>query len=282
MHTSAVALLQLENDLRRALDRDEIVLHYQPIIRLADSHILGFEALLRWNHPQRGFIYPDEFIGLAEETGLIVPIGRWVLMEACTRMRHWQRSLGREDLTVSVNLSGRQLTHPALVADVERALRETLLQADTLCLEITETVLMQNSQSAADVITRLRALGVKLHIDDFGTGYSSLSYLHRFAVDTLKIDRSFISHVATGDESMEIIRTITTLADNLHVPVIAEGVETEVQRTRLLALGCEAAQGNLFSQPADESAVRTMIGSGRLPGYVPPAPRIPVRPSATL
>jgi EAL domain-containing protein (putative c-di-GMP-specific phosphodiesterase class I) len=267
MHTTAVALLQLENDLRRAVERSEIVVHYQPIVSLANSRIICFEALARWNHPQRGLIYPDEFIELAEETGLIVPIGRWVLFEACAQMSDWQRTFGRFDLAISVNLSGRQLAQPGFVADVERVLRETGLPAHTLCLEITETVLMENSERAAESIGRLRTLGVKVHIDDFGTGYSSLSYLHRFAIDALKIDRSFISHVTTGEESMEIIRTITTLAGNLKVPVIAEGVETEIQRTQLLALGCQSAQGFFFSLPADEAAARTMIGSGRLPGH---------------
>jgi diguanylate cyclase (GGDEF)-like protein/PAS domain S-box-containing protein len=266
MHSTAVALLQLENDLRRAVDRNEIVLHYQPIVHLADSEIVGFEALARWNHPQRGLIYPAEFIGLAEETGLIVPIGRWVLFEACARMAQWQRTFDRPELAMSVNLSGRQLAHRGFVADVARVLGETGLPPQTLCLEITETVLMENSQSAAESIVQLRDLGVKVHIDDFGTGYSSLSYLHRFAIDTLKIDRSFISHVTTGHENMEIIRTITALAGNLKVPVIAEGVETEVQRQQLLALGCQWAQGYLFSMPADEAAVQTMIGSGRFPG----------------
>jgi diguanylate cyclase (GGDEF)-like protein len=266
MHSTAVALLQLENDLRRALDRGEIVLHYQPIVSLADSEIAGFEALMRWNHPQRGLIYPEEFVGLTEETGLIVPIGRWVLFEACSRMSQWQKTFTRPELTISVNLSGRQLAHRDFVGDVARVLGETGLAAHTLCLEITETVLMENSQSAAQSIVRLRDLGVKVHIDDFGTGYSSLSYLHRFAIDTLKIDRSFISHVTTGGENMEIIRTITALAGNLNVPVIAEGVETEVQREQLIALGCRWAQGYLFSMPADEAAVQTMIGSGRFPG----------------
>ncbi|MDQ3280710.1 MAG: EAL domain-containing protein [Acidobacteriota bacterium] len=269
MHSTAVALLQLENDLRRAVGRDELVLHYQPIVNLEDSRIIGFEALVRWNHPQRGLIYPAEFIPLAEETGLIVHVGRWALFEACARMAQWQETFGRPDLAMSVNLSGRQLAQPGFVADVERVLRETALPPETLCLEITETVLMENSDRAAASIGRLRDLGVKVHIDDFGTGYSSLSYLHRFAIDTLKIDRSFISHVTTGDESMEIIRTITTLAGNLKVPVIAEGVETEIQRAQLLALGCQSAQGYLFSMPADEAAVRTMIGSGRVPGTRP-------------
>ena len=270
MHSSAVALLQIENDLRRAADRGELVLHYQPIITLADSRIIGLEALIRWNHPQRGLIYPTEFIPVAEETGLIVPIGRWVLEQACSRMRQWQKAFNREDLAISVNLSGRQLVHPTLLGDVERVLAETGLQPRTLCLEITETVLMENSQSAASTIAQLRELGVQVHIDDFGTGYSSLSYLHRFAIDTLKIDRSFISHIATGDENLEIIRTIAMLAENLKVSLIAEGVENEVQRTQLLALGCHAAQGNYFSMPADESAVRTMIGSGRFPSFRPP------------
>jgi EAL domain-containing protein (putative c-di-GMP-specific phosphodiesterase class I) len=221
---------------------------------------------VRWNHPQRGLIYPDDFISNAEETGLIVPIGRWVLEEACTRTREWQTIFGRDDLAISVNLSGRQLAHPSFFGDLQSVLRETLLAPHTLCLEITETVLMENSQKAAESIAGLRALGIKVHIDDFGTGYSSLSYLHRFAIDTLKIDRSFVSRIGTGDESLAIIRTIMTLADNLKVTVIAEGVETDVQHAQLLALHCHAAQGNFFSMPADESTVRTMIGSGRFPG----------------
>jgi diguanylate cyclase (GGDEF)-like protein len=270
MHTTAVALLQLESDLRRALERAEIVLHYQPIVRLEDTHIAGFEALVRWNHPERGLIYPDEFIPLTEETGLIVPIGRWVLLEACTQMRRWQGEFGRDDLTISVNLSGRQLVQRAFVGEVEQVLRETGLAPQTLALEITETVLMENSHAAAESIAHLRSLGVRVHIDDFGTGYSSLSYLHRFAIDMLKIDRSFISHIATGEESMEIIRTIASLAASLRVPVIAEGVETEVQRERLVSVGCHYAQGNYFSLPADIASVQTMIGSGRLPGGVQP------------
>ncbi|HKR65683.1 MAG TPA: EAL domain-containing protein, partial [Thermoanaerobaculia bacterium] len=276
MHTTALEQLQLENDLRRALERNEIVLHYQPIVRLTDSKILGFEALLLWNHPLRGLIFPTEFIPVAEETGLIVPIGRWVLEQACANMRQWQTSFAREDLAISVNLSGRQLIQPSFVGDVQRVLRETQLPPQTLCLEITETMLMENSAAAAESIARLRSLGAQVHIDDFGTGYSSLSYLHRFAVDTLKIDRSFISHIATGDESLEIIRTITTLAENLKVTVIAEGVENHVQRTQLIALGCQAAQGSFFSMPADESVVRTMIGSGRFPGNPVPL-RVPIR-----
>jgi diguanylate cyclase (GGDEF)-like protein/PAS domain S-box-containing protein len=272
MHSSAMAKLQLENDLRRSLERGELVLHYQPIVRLDDARILGFEALLRWNHPQRGFILPSEFIPVAEEAGLIIPIGRWVLEEACARATQWQTAFGRPDLTISVNLSGRQLVQSTFLGEVERVLATTSIAPSTLCLEITETVLMENSVTAAATIISLRELGVQVHIDDFGTGYSSLSYLHRFAIDSLKIDRSFISHIATGDENLEIVRTIAMLAENLKVQLIAEGVENEAQRTLLRTIGCHAAQGNYFSMPADEAAARTMIGSGRLPGFR--APRI--------
>jgi len=260
MHSTAVERLQLENDLRRAVDRDEIVMHYQPIVRLDDTRIIGFEALVRWNHPERGLMVPKEFLALAEETGLIIPIGRWTLRESCARMKQWQRTFGREDLSISVNLSGRQLTHPSFVADLESVLRETQLPPRTLALEITETVLMENSHAAMQTLARLREIGVQVHIDDFGTGYSSLSYLHRFPIDTLKIDRSFISHIETGDENLEIIRTIMNLADNLKISVVAEGVENEMQRTQLLALRCHAAQGHYFSMPAEETAVQTMLG----------------------
>ncbi len=270
MHSRAVERLQLENDLRRALERDEIVLHYQPIVSLADTRILGFEALMRWNHPQRGVIYPSEFIPLAEETAQIIPMGRWALREACMRMRQWQRGFGRDDLTISVNISGRQLVHTSFVDDLERVLRDTRLPPRTLCLEITETVLMENSASAMRTLARLRELGAQIHIDDFGTGYSSLSYLHRFVIDTLKIDRSFISHIETGDENLEIIRTVVHLADNLKISVIAEGVETEIQRAQLIALRCPAAQGHYFSLPAEQTTVSTMLGSGWA-GHVPHA-----------
>jgi PAS domain S-box/diguanylate cyclase (GGDEF) domain len=267
MHTHAVALLQLENDLRRAVERHELVLHYQPIVSLGDNRIVGFEALLRWSHPSRGLLYPEDFLAVAEETGLIVDIGRWALREACMRMREWQQSFGRDDLEISVNLSGRQLVEPSLVAEVRRTLRESALPPRTLCVELTETVLMENSQTAMLTLAQLRDLGVQVHIDDFGTGYSSLSYLHRFPVDTLKIDRSFISHIETGDKNLEIIRTIMTLARNLKMNVIAEGVENEMQRTQLVALGCHAAQGFLFSMAADNMAVQTMIGSGHWSGH---------------
>ena len=267
MHTSAVALLHLENDLRRAVKRGELVLHYQPVVSLSEARILGFEALLRWNHPSRGLLQPADFVPIAEETGLIVAIGRWALREACGRMREWQQYFGRSDLSISVNLSGRQLVDPALILEVEHALLESELPPGSLCLELTETVLMENSQAAMRTLAQLRGLGVSVHIDDFGTGYSSLGYLHRFPVDAIKIDRSFISHIETGDENLDIIRTIMTLATNLKMTVIAEGVENEMQRAQLVALGCQAAQGFLFSEAADILAVRTMIGSGHWSGH---------------
>ena len=268
MHTTAVALLHLENDLRRAVERGELVLVYQPIVRLADGAILGFEALLRWNHPQRGTVLPSEFIGIAEETGLVVPIGLWVLEKACERIRAWQREFHRDDLTISVNLSARQLATPGFGEHLERLLRENELPRRTICLEMTETMLVEN-QAWTNALRALRDLGVQLHIDDFGIGYSSLSYLHRMPIDVLKIDRSFTSHMELADENFEIVRTIITLAENLQIRVIAEGVENDTQRNQLLALGCHSAQGFFFSLPADESAVRTMIGSGRWPGSSP-------------
>ena len=266
MHTVAVAQLQLENDLRRAVERSELVLHYQPVVRLTDEKIIGFEALIRWNHPTRGLLYPDDFLTMAEETGLIVVIGSWALVEAATRMREWQQAFGRADLTISVNVSGRQLISPSFVSDVDSILNMTGLPPNTLCIELTETILMENSETAMKTLQKLRDLGVQVHIDDFGTGYSSLSYLHRFPIDSLKIDRSFISHIETGDENLEIIRTIIKLAENLKMQTIAEGVENRVQQMQLLALGCHAGQGYLFSRAADSSAVRTMIGSGHWSG----------------
>jgi diguanylate cyclase (GGDEF)-like protein/PAS domain S-box-containing protein len=270
MHTTAVALLQLENDLRRAVERNEFALHYQPIVRLRDGAILGFEALIRWDHPQRGTVLPSEFIGIAEETGLVVPIGLWVLEQACERIRAWQCEFHRDDLTMSVNLSARQLMTPGFGEHLEKLLRDNELPRGTICLEMTETMLVEN-QAWTQPLRALRDLGVQLHIDDFGIGYSSLSYLHRMPVDALKIDRSFISHMELAGENLEIVRTIITLAENLQIRIIAEGVESEKQCNELRMLGCYSAQGFFFSLPADEDAVRTMIGSGHWPG---PSPRL--------
>ncbi len=259
MHTRAVALLKLENDLRRALERDEFCVYYQPIMSLETEALAGFEALVRWNHPERGLVPPDEFIPIAEETGLITEIGAIVLREACSQAREWHRALGKETLTMSVNLSGKQLTQTNLIQHVQDTLEQTGLNPTCLRLEITESVVMENAELATNTLLQLRRLGVHLSIDDFGTGYSSLSYLHRFPVNTLKIDRSFIGRMAKGDENSEIVRTICTLANNLGMEVVAEGVETREQLELLRSLKCEYGQGYLFSRPVDAENATVIV-----------------------
>ncbi|HEV7376267.1 MAG TPA: EAL domain-containing protein [Pyrinomonadaceae bacterium] len=258
MHTRAVALLKLENDLRRAIERQEFRVYYQPIVSLETDQIAGFEALVRWEHPERGLVSPSEFIPLSEETGLITEIGQWVLQEACRQMRQWQITYQRP-LTVSVNLSGKQFIQANLIEQIKTILRETEFDPRWLRLEITESVVMENAEAATSMLLQLRDLGVHLSIDDFGTGYSSLSYLHRFPVTTLKIDRSFIGRMGEGDENSEIVRTIMTLASNLGMEVVAEGVETEEQLALLRSLKCEYGQGYLFSHPVNAEMAATML-----------------------
>ena len=256
MHGRAVELLRLETDLRNAVDREEFRLHYQPIVSLESGEVVGFEALIRWMHPSRGLIYPAAFLPLAEETGLTVAMGSWTLREACHQLRSWQDGAGQwRDLWVSVNLSSRQLLQPDLTKVVDHTLQEAQIDPNTLRLEITEGIIMEEPEAATAVLVSLRALGVRLPIDDFGTGYSSLAYLHRFPISSLKIDRSFVKNLDTGGEDEVIVRTIVNLAHNLNMDVIAEGIETESQLDRLKALGCEYGQGFLFSKavPAEEA-----------------------------
>jgi len=253
MHARAVERLQLESDLRRAVEEKQFVVYYQPIIALETGRLSGFEALVRWNHPTRGLVSPLDFIPVAEETGLIVPIGKFVLDEACTKVREWQlESPSHRSLSVSVNLSGRQVAQHDILDQVKNALQQSKLSPHCLKLEITESVVMENAEAATLMFKQLRALGIQLSIDDFGTGYSSLSYLHRFPLNYLKIDRSFVSRMTTADDNSEIVRTIATLAHNLGMQVIAEGIETVDQFGRLKALGCEYGQGFLFSAPVNE------------------------------
>lgn len=260
MHARAVARLQLENDLRRAIEREELMVYYQPIIALDTDQTAGFEALVRWNHPKKGLVSPADFISVSEETGLIVELGRWVLVEACRQMRAWQMAApNRHPLTISVNLSGKQFTQSNLIEQITEILRETELDPRSLKLEITESVVMENAEIASSMLSQLRALGVQLSIDDFGTGYSSLSYLHRFPVNTLKIDRSFISRMGAGDENTEIVRTIITLANNLGMDVVAEGVETERHLAHLKEMKCQYGQGYLFSRPVDGQAAGALL-----------------------
>ncbi|HJQ68102.1 MAG TPA: EAL domain-containing protein [Blastocatellia bacterium] len=259
MHARAIALLELETDLRRAITRNEFMVHYQPIVSLENWRIAGFEALLRWEHPERGFISPTKFIPVAEETGLIIPIGRWVLAEACKQLREWQQKYPSDPpLTVSVNLSGKQFSHPHLIEEISKILEETGLDARSLKIEITESAIIENIELATAILKQLKALGIRISLDDFGTGYSSLSYLHRFPIDTLKIDRSFVTRMNLPKNS-EIVHTIVTLAVNLGMDVIAEGVETREQVIHLTGLDCEYVQGYLLSKPVDGPAMEELI-----------------------
>jgi diguanylate cyclase (GGDEF)-like protein len=259
MHARAVSRLQLESDLRQAVERKEFVVYYQPIVSLQAGRLTGFEALVRWNHPRRGIVSPMDFIPVAEETGLIVPIGEWVLAEACARVREWQiASPSHRSLSLSVNLSARQVEQADLLERIQAALETSKLSPHCLKLEITESVVMENAEAAALMFKQLRSLGVQLSIDDFGTGYSSLSYLHRFPLNYLKIDRSFVSRLTTDNDNA-IVRTISTLARNLGMEVIAEGIETEEQYQQLRLLGCEYGQGYLFSHPVDTERVAHLL-----------------------
>ena len=257
MHAQAMGLLQIENDLRKAVERGELRLYYQPFLSLRTGAIAGFEALVRWQHPQRGLVSPADFIRVAEETGLILPLGAWVLGEACRQLRAWDAHLPDESLVMSVNLSGKQFSQPDLRRDVARVLEQSGVAPRRLKLEITESVLMEDPDAAAATLAALRAAGTQVCIDDFGTGYSSLSYLLRFPADTLKIDRSFVSNLATGTQHWELVRTILALARNLGMDVIAEGVENDDQLARLDAMECEYVQGYHLSRPVDaETAMR--------------------------
>ena len=260
MHSRAVAFLQMETGLRRAIERQNFQVYYQPVVSLESGELVAFEALLRWQHAERGIILPADFIPLAEETRLILRIGEWVLREACRQLQSWRRKLpGLERVRISVNVSSKQFSHDDLVGCVRGILRETGLSADSLILEITESVIMENMDLAAAKLRELRALGVRISMDDFGTGYSSLSYLHRFPVDTLKIDQSFVRHMDEEGESVEIVRAILSLARTLHLDVIAEGTETEAQADILRSLGCPYGQGYLFSVPLPKQQAAIML-----------------------
>jgi diguanylate cyclase (GGDEF)-like protein/PAS domain S-box-containing protein len=260
MRASVIARLQLETDLRHAIERSEFCNFYQPIVSLDSGRVVGFEALLRWQHPTRGLIGPEEFIFVAEETGLIRELGWWNLREACRQISDWKAHAdGDRDLTVSVNLSAKQFLQPNLVQDIKTLLDEFALPPDTLHLEITESAIMVDPVAAAETLLQIRSLGIRLAIDDFGTGYSSLSYLHRFPLDTLKIDRSFISGLGQGGEGMEIARTIMPMANNLRLDVIAEGVETIEQVSLLQKLHCHYAQGYYFSKPLAAGEIAALL-----------------------
>ncbi|MEA4856872.1 EAL and GGDEF domain-containing protein [Solidesulfovibrio sp.] len=263
MHQEILEAISLEADLRHALEAGELLLHYQPIVDVQHGAIEGFEALVRWDHPSRGLVPPAQFIPLAEETGLILPLGRFVIAEACRQLRDWQREMPEaRGLSVSVNVSCRQFVKDGLVEHVAQVLADTGLAPESLKLEITESVLMHDAQHTAQELTRLKALGVKIAIDDFGTGYSSLSYLRQLPIDHLKIDRSFISGEGCDGESQEIVKSIISLARSLGLTVIAEGVERADQLTRLRQAACDKAQGFMFSRPLDRHAAARFLRRG--------------------
>jgi EAL domain-containing protein (putative c-di-GMP-specific phosphodiesterase class I) len=260
MHTRAVALLQLETDLRRAIEREEFRVFYQPIYCIPSGEIHACEALVRWQHPQRGLLYPPEFVPVAEETGLILPIGQWVLREACRQMRQWQeRFRPNAALYISVNLSNKQFSQPDLAEKVKRALQEVDLTPESLKLEITESVIMEHGEGVTKVLKKLRDFGIDFYIDDFGTGYSSFSSLRRFPISALKIDGTFVRQLKGNGEGSEIVRSIVTLARNLELEVIAEGVETKQQLSQLKALKCQYAQGALFADASEPATIERLL-----------------------
>ncbi|MEM1172892.1 MAG: EAL domain-containing protein [Cyanobacteria bacterium P01_H01_bin.35] len=263
MLTDNLAQLKLEIDLRQALQRNELELYYQPIILLETGLICGFEALLRWKHPEEGMISPNKFIPIAEETGLIIPIGWWTLQQACQQTYNWQQEFSLQSLTISVNLSGRQFSQSDLVEQVDEILSRTCLDHHSLRLEITETTIMENEQIVMGILSEFKAMNIQLNIDDFGTGYSSLSRLRNFPIDTLKIDRSFVMTMDGESQNLEITKAIISLAANLEIDVIAEGVETATQLALLRDLKCKYGQGYFFSEPIDSSQATKLIASGK-------------------
>jgi diguanylate cyclase (GGDEF)-like protein/PAS domain S-box-containing protein len=262
MRASVMSRHAVESDLRHAVERDELFLEYQPVVALSDLRVVGFEALVRWKHPARGILQPADFIRTAEQSGLIVPIDQWVLRTACEQLRTWQADARGLPLTMSVNLSARQFTHSDLAERVRRVLDDTGITPNSLNLEITESTMMERSDTVASVLTELRSLRVEIHVDDFGTGYSSLSYLRILPVTAVKIDRSFISGMQTNDDRAEMVRAIVALAHNLRLAVVAEGVETTEELEALEELECEYAQGYLFARPLSAAAAGALIASG--------------------
>ena len=260
MHTDALERLRLETDLRRAVELGEFALHYQPVVSLRTGRVTGLEALVRWQHPERGLVHPADFIPVAEETGLIVPIGKWVLAEAMRQIKDWHAAHPRKDpLTIRVNLSVKQFTQPDLVDQIRAVLESSGAPPRSLCLEITEAAIIDRGRAAISMLSRIRELGVQVYLDDFGTGYSSLSYLHGLPIDAIKIDRAFVSSMDTDDKNLRLVRTILTLAEIVGVRAEAEGISTSEQLRELRALNCEQGQGYLFSSPITREAVSEVL-----------------------
>jgi diguanylate cyclase (GGDEF)-like protein len=277
LRRQVVTRFEIETDLRKAIDAHELIVHYQPIVSAVDHRIRGFEALVRWNDPERGLIPPGEFIPIAEGSELIVLLGRWVLRESCRQMAEWQRTLAPDPaLTISVNVSARQLSDSRLVEDVESALAQSGLAPESLTLEMTESSIMGNAEQTLATLDRLKAMNVGLEIDDFGTGYSSLSRLQRLPFDCLKIDRSFISEPSEGNSSLNVVKAIMQLAHSLKLEVIAEGVETKEQLCTLRELDCDYIQGFLFSKPLAAAAAELLYRTTRETGLIFSASGLPL------
>lgn len=278
MHDVLVKRLRLESDMRSSIEARQFEVYYQPIIELDTERVMGMEALVRWNHPEHGLIPPVDFIPLAEETGLIVPLGKWILNEACLQAARWQTEHGRgSDLSITVNIAGRQFLDDSLLGDVEQALANSELPPHSLVLEITESTMLANTETTQNKMIQLKALGIRLAIDDFGTGYSSLSYLQRFPVDILKIDKSFIDKIVSGKEGAAVARAIITLSETLHLETIAEGIENVGQQHELQGLGCELGQGYLFAKPLKARAMSEFLRRGETASRETPA--LPVKPA---
>jgi EAL domain-containing protein (putative c-di-GMP-specific phosphodiesterase class I) len=263
LHADAVQRLELETDLRHAIEADQFVLHYQPIVQLTGAQPVGLEALIRWHHPTRGLVAPDQFIPLAEETGLIVPLGRWVLLQACRQVSQLRLNFPNlRELNVSVNVAARQLLEAGFVDDVRSALSDGRLPADALILELTEHALLQRSNATLARLHELRELGVRLALDDFGTGYSSLAYLRDLPFDRVKIDRSFIDGIESKTQQAALVHAIVSLSRALGLETVGEGIELAAQANQLALLGCDLAQGYLFSKPVDAETIARVLGAG--------------------
>jgi EAL domain-containing protein (putative c-di-GMP-specific phosphodiesterase class I) len=263
MHAEALTRLQIESDLRHAFEREEFFLHYQPIVSLSQGRIIGAEALIRWRHFERGIVSPATFVPVAEDTGLVVPLGRWVLREACRQAHEWQLRGGDDQgFAISVNLSVREFAQPDLVRAVAAILEETGLSAHSLKIEITESAIIGQKHPAIETVEQLRALGVAIHLDDFGTGYSALSYLHRLPLDAVKIDRAFTSSIDQEERPLHVVKAIVSLAHAIGLEVVAEGVTNQGQLDLLRGMGCDLAQGFFFSRPCNHEEMSALLSTG--------------------